>query len=578
MRVRATATGSSRSNAIGQLELSCTKSGLALGLYGVGAYSEGYGVGALTTGTRVTVPYSGIKAVRVAGDEVFLHLQSPGFPHDKLTLTRFTAGPGVPPVELRRRRLILHFTALSIAALASLSATILAPLSSGDVIAWGALGYGAIAASLVLALGYALDQNLLLRPPGEDATREAFLGDLALHFPNILRNDLPLHQKKRLALPRFTTLFPRTAATVGMTMAAAILTALVSGQRLFMTKVGPPSPEVRQTPAGNLGVDSPQDSLIAPEPPAPITQPQVPSSAPESPQEIQEARSDEEEAVIERRCLCDRADSQLWKKPIPRLSALLIEKRSIPLKNYIRSRIQVAVVNNGDTAINEITLNVQFFERRGKKRVPTKDRPLYFEGPLRPGEAIKWTTEARGTEFEINVPQVGYLGTNGDGAASAETFYKLLEANHRPVRLHAARILSYLGDERARKAALDLKDAMRAAEAPYLRRILAATGDTRICDVELKKEPTTTIGVCVYNGGDAEVAALGVQLNALSGNLDIDHPLADPPSLRGHQKWRIPGKLNGQSGRYVRIPLPEGFLSENGSSLEVTADLYELLD
>jgi hypothetical protein len=152
------------------------------------------------------------------------------------------------------------------------------------------------------------------------------------------------------------------------------------------------------------------------------------------------------------------------------------------------------------------------------------------------------------------------------------------DANHRPVRLHAARLLSYLGDARAREGALELKDAMRAAEAPYLRRILAATGDTRICDVELRKDDQTTVGVCVYNAADEDKDGLGVQLNALAGALDVDHPLADPPSLSGQQKWQVPGRVNAHSGRYVRVPLPGGFLSQEGSTLEVTADRYDLLD
>ncbi len=283
-------------------------------------------------------------------------------------------------------------------------------------------------------------------------------------------------------------------------------------------------------------------------------------------------------AQVERRCLCDRADSQLWKKPIPRLSGVLIERRAIQLKNYVKTQAEIAVVNNSDSPINEITLHVQFYEPDGKKMRPTKERPLYFEGPLRPGEAVKWSTEARGTDFEIAIPDLGNLGPNGDGAAPADDFFKLLEANHRPVRLHAARLLSYLGDSRARDAALHLKDAMRAAEAPYLRRILSATGDIRVCDVELRKDNATTVGACVYNASDEDQDALGIQLKALDGSLDADHPLADPPQIRTEAKWQVPGPLNAQSGRYVRVALPAGFLSEKGSSLEVVTDRFDLLD
>src|SRR6186713_2631644 len=96
MRVRATASGNHHSNAIGQVELSCTPAGLALGLFGVGPYREGYAVGALSSGTRFTIPYHCISAARAYGDQLQLQFEMPGFPHDRLTLTRFTAGPGVP--------------------------------------------------------------------------------------------------------------------------------------------------------------------------------------------------------------------------------------------------------------------------------------------------------------------------------------------------------------------------------------------------------------------------------------------------------------------------------------------------
>ncbi len=234
MRVRATATGSSQSNAIGQIELACTPAGLSVGLYGVGAYSEGYATGALTTGTRFTVPYSGIRAAREQGEDVYLELEAPGFPHDRLTLSRFTAGPGVPLTELRKRRFILHFAALSLAAIACLSAAILAPAQPDQTLAWGALGYGVIAAILVLAVGFSIDQSLFLRPPDEAATRSAFLGELEQHYSHLVRTGAVAPARKKRRIPDLAAFLPRTATTVGITIAATILTALVTGQRLLM--------------------------------------------------------------------------------------------------------------------------------------------------------------------------------------------------------------------------------------------------------------------------------------------------------------------------------------------------------
>lgn len=573
MRVRATATGSSHSNAIGQVELSCTPGGLSLGLYGVGAYSEGYATGALTTGTRFTVPYTGVQSVRVHGEFVQMDLQAPGLPHDRLTLSRFTAGPGVPPLELRKRRLILQFTALSVAAIATLAGTMLAPAHESQLLAWGALGYGLAAGAVVLALGFSLDHSLFVRPPGEQMARESFLADLSIHYPSILYRDAPPPAPKKRELPNFTSFLPRTAATVGVTLAATILTALVTGQRLLVGQDTHPRTvaSTQQERPVEVSVPSSPPPLAPPDeglPPESDAGPNTPAPPVQSGNVVQ----------IERRCICDRADSHLWKTPIPKLSGLLIEKRAIPLKTFTKTEAKIAVINNSDSPIEEITLHVQFYEPRGKKMVPTKERPLYYEGPLRPGEAVKWTTEARGTDFAIAVPDVGSLGPNGIGAASRDEFVKLLDANHRPVRLHAARMLSFLGDPRAREAALKLKDAMRAAEAPFLRRILAATGETLVCDVEVGDANPGSVGACVYNATGDRVQDVGVQLNTLSGTLDVSHPLADPPAIIDQNKWIIPGKIAPESGVYIRVPSPASLSKAENSAIEVLADRFDLLD
>lgn len=577
MRVRATATGSSWSNAIGQLELSCTPAGLALGMYGVGTYSEGYATGALTMGTQFTVPYGCITVARVVGEQLHLELDAPGLPHNRLTLSQFSAGPGVPLVELRRRRLILHFTALSVGALACLAAAILAPALSNQGLAWGALGYGALAASLILALGFSLGRGLFFQGPGETQTREAFVAELSLYYPAVLRGGaLPQVQKPR-TIPNWGALLPRTAAAIGMTLAATILTALVTGQRMLVERAHPYTAHLDPGPSERMAIPEPVTE--------PTDRPRTPANnsfptagLPSSTSIADPVPSGGSQLTIERRCICDRAASQLWTAAIPRLSGVLIERRAIQLKNYVRTEIQIAVVNNGDTPVEELTVHVQFYEQHGDKRVPTKERPLYFEGPLKPGEAIKWKAEARGTDFEVAIPDLGKLGPNGDGAASASNFHLLLQANHRPVRLHAVRMLGYLGDEVARKAALDLKDAMRAAEAPYLRRILAATGNARVCDLSVAGENHETATACVYNASDTELKNVGVQLNHLDGTMNVDQPLADPPALIASEKWQVAENLEAQSGLFVSIPLPKAFGTGGKSSLEALADRYDLLD
>jgi hypothetical protein len=448
----------------------------------------------------------------------------------------------------------------------------LVPARATETIAWGALGYGGAAAAIVLALGYSIDQHLLLRAPGEARTREAFVGDLAAYVPSLRRTDQPVARPAQMHLPRLSGWVPRTAAAIGLLVAATVLTALVSGQRLLDRERAQPLLAAVDAPA-SLDRSTAEPSSIQNAAPLPA----LPSSEPQEDLTPTPPETDSGGLRVERRCLCDRADSPLWREPIPKLSALLIEKRTVPRKSYLRLRLEVAVVNNGDTPIEEITVHVQFYERDEKKqRRHTKERPLYFEGPLRPGQAIKWSTEARGTEFEIQVPDFGMLGTDGQGSAPRDALAELLSANHRPVRLHGARMLSYLGDPRGRQGALELKDAMRAAEGPYLRRVLAATAELRVCDVQRAEDGS--VSACVFNAGDEEQRQVGMQIGSLYGSLDVSHPLAHPPELAKQQKWKLPMTLAPQAGTYVRVELPGGFFERDAKDMEINVDRFDLLD
>jgi len=575
MRIYATARAAAQSNAVGQVELECTLVGLSVGLFGVAAYSEGYAPGALASGTRRIVPWSSVRVARATPEELYIEFEEPGFPHDRLTLTRFVHGPGVPHAELRRRRLILHFGALSMAVATSLTTAALAPFLGDGDLAWGALGYGIVAALIVLAFGYSVDQRLFLSPPGEEATRAAFLNELERFYPELSRGQGLAEPTKPRELPNLAGLLPRTVSVVGVTLAAAILTALVTGQRLLHREDRGPT-AMRVEPDDALLPSSPTEPrpVFVPPPGLPDHAPIQEEAAPSD--DDAPATTDGETVAIERRCACDRADSPLWPSSIPRLTALLLDRRMMQTRTHVRTEIEVAVINNGDAPVDEITLLVQFSEKEGGKLVPTKSRPLYFEGPLRPGQAIKWSAEARGTDFEISSPDIGLLGPSGEGAAPADSFFALLgSANHRPVRLHAARMLGYLGDPRAREAALGLKDAMRSQEGPYLRRVLAALGEVRTCDIDRK---AASVGVCVFNAGDQARADVGVQLQALSQSLDVNQPLANPPERLNEKKWHVPGEIAAQAGVYVRLPVPVGFLPRAENALEVLGDRYTLLE
>ncbi len=92
MKVRATAVAAERANAIGSVELECTPHGLSVAYLGVGAFSEGYAPGALTMGTRITVPWAKVQEARVEGDQLFFAFDPELTPHHRMVLTAFSTG------------------------------------------------------------------------------------------------------------------------------------------------------------------------------------------------------------------------------------------------------------------------------------------------------------------------------------------------------------------------------------------------------------------------------------------------------------------------------------------------------
>jgi hypothetical protein len=285
-------------------------------------------------------------------------------------------------------------------------------------------------------------------------------------------------------------------------------------------------------------------------------------------------------------CRCTRSDSLLWVDPIPRLSVLFLRQRAragrgAPHKESVRKRytdLDVAVVNNGDTAIEEITLVVLFYagDPGGKRLEQTASRPLFFEGPLNPGQAIKWSTDAEGTEVEVQAPAFGSLGPEGEGLAPTDRFAELLDANNRPVRMHGAMMLAYLGDPRAREGILRLREALREDEAPYLDRLLYATSEARVCrlDVETVGAGRSVQG-CLFNASTEPRKDLGVKLRGLDAPVLSSTPVAAPPNLLVEEVLSVPGELGAKTGFSFsgRLPL------EGGSPVvwETVVDRVDLL-
>jgi len=576
MKIRARASATERSNAIGTVELECTPHGLVLTYLGVGAFSEGYAPAALTHGTRLTIPWDSVQEARAEGEQVFLAVDPRLTPHHRLVLTGFTSGDVVDPRELFRQRLVLRIAGVGAALLGMVVLSVALPRISPETGGMTAVTIGFLAALAILAVALVADVRLG-RGADEQTARQALIGELGLYLRGLtFAPHPPRRPPKPLTVPVIQGILPRTTFAISATLASGILGTILMAR--WIVSGGAEQRYSQRSGAAVARTSEPEPisaaNLTPAAAPAPAPKPAAPSqTAAATPSEVAPAQNG---------CRCARADSALWADPIPRLSTLLLEQRVIPRRKKNRLEVTIAVVNNGDQELNDITLRVHFLEQDpppSNKTYTVAERPLYFEGPLTPGQAIKWTVEARGTTFELENPYRELLAPDGADAAPTNLLAELLNAIHRPVRLHGAMMLAYLNDPRARQAVLDLREALREDEAPYLRRLVQATADLRVCDFRVQGAgPSRQISACVYNAGNETKRNVGLQVLALEHPVSHLTPVSQPPLILGQEKWKVAPKLAPGAGvtatRSLRLP-DEALAAE---SFEARTDRFDLLE
>lgn len=574
MKVRAQAVMAEESNAIGALELECTPFGLVIVYLGVGSFAEGYATAARTSHTEVMVPWAALEQVRLEGKRLFLAFDKTVSPHHRLTLSRFELGDRTHRSEIPRRRLVLATGVLGATVVAALVSMVFMPKIAPDRAASATLLVAFVFAAALLVLGFLADQRILAGGEDTESVREMFVAELASHYGGLVRSNPPPKRRARRPL-NLQGFLPRTTAAIVITLSASTLAAVLMGRWMLANERSPKevarvAPSRRSAAADRLPeeVAAPDSAYAAPQALAQPSEP-GPATAPEGPGAGAEAARPDEQASLGEGtaplaagaarvlggCSCARGDSALWRDPIPKLSILLLSSK-LRLKGTRKlSELEVAIVNNSDKSLDEITLNVDFFERdpspAGRRHL-ISHRPLYYEGPLLPGKAIKWSVEAEGEEFEIENPIPGDIGPGGDGAAPLSQFAELLSAVHRPVRLHGAMMLAYFGDPRAREATLGLREALREDESPYLNRVLQALADVRVCALAVAPEGgRRKLGACVFNSTDAPRDRVALRVRALAAEISHRRPVARPPELLAEATWSIPGAL--EPGRGVRV-------------------------
>jgi hypothetical protein len=581
MKIRAIAGASERSNVIGTLELEASPHGLAVTYLGAGAFTEGYAPGALAQGTQLLVPWPSLEFAEVGPDRVFLVVNAALTPLNRMELTTFSSGDVLSERELQRQRLVVRLATLGtgtvVFSLVALIVLRLAPEAGALV----ALFAGAVAAVAVFAAG-ALSLYRLGSPVAEgERVREAFILDLARFVPKLAPAPPPEAKPFQFVLPDLDRLLPRTTLATAITLSALALGAVLTGSWILTGGRSAESPVSRLEP----GASEPGPLNTEAEAPPKVPAPAKPTSAPPVAASSAEATPKAPKGLVRSpgTCRCDRADSPLWPAPPLKLTTLLLSERLSYVGERRRPELEVSVaaINASDRDLEKVALTARFFERDpppSSKRYEVQSRAMFFEGPLTPGQAIKWTVEARGTEVEIDAPNLGRIGEAGEGAAPTNLLAELLGANNRPVRVQGARLLGYLGDARARSAALELREAQRDEEEPLLSRLIEATSDTRVCSLRVVRSGgRARFGACVYNAGQSKVSGIGVGLRAVAGTVNLERPGTPPPTLISEWAWPVPGEIGPGQGASVGVdfewndPLPEE------PAYEARADRVDLL-
>jgi hypothetical protein len=590
MRVRAVAAPSSQSNAVGTLELECTPEGLRLMHLGVSSYRDGYAPPALTKGTSVFASWLQVEEVRVGEQHVFLGLAPSVSPLSRLCLTHFSQGTDLPEPERKRRKLIIGVATLALMLVVGLCVGSQWPNWSANASRWASVAVAALASLCVLLLGALVGVRVIAKGPDSRQLQDLFVAELRHFRPKpILLGPAPKGpEAPTVPLSDLISVVPRSTLALIIVLTASTLAAILTTTWLIQ---GPDQDRVarhgknkssREDVEARSEADEPDSEEKRDTRPSASARDVVPPSAAVATAEASAAAAAAAPVsagtlTAGEACRCDRAASALWALDFPRLSTLLISQQSSAHKEHQHLELELAVVNNSSKALDEVNLSVQFFEDEGKS--PTRLRPLHYPGALEPGAAVKWHVEARGTSFVVNNPVREVLAQDPKELASADNFAELLKANHRPVRLHGAMMLAYLGDQRAKAGALRLRDALSEPEMPYLDRVLATQGNLVTCDWAVSSTGRLRdVSACVFNVSSKPVERPGVKVRALDRLFDYRNPVAAPPLVIAEKVAPLTGSIAAGQGVRAIVGIdtdnPDG---KTAAAFEVLADSAELL-
>ncbi|MEO8180340.1 MAG: hypothetical protein ABI895_16000 [Deltaproteobacteria bacterium] len=343
---------------------------------------------------------------------------------------------------------------------------------------------------------------------------------------------------------------PRTAVAFAIVFAAGGLAALMLGKAPLVSPLAPAASV--EIVLGSSATAAPASSVLSGAAPPPRGGPELsPAPVPDPPSLPP--------PLLGGGCECIRHESVLWQRPPPRLTALVTRRQPRTHAAHQHLEIELAVVNNGERDVENLTVGVRFQIARpgppGSNDAPVQ-RSLSLPGSLGPGHQVSWKVEGRGDRFELQVPDLGRLDEDGLDAAPVDSFISLADRSGGGVRLHAGMMLAFLGDARARAMLQRLRPGLSANELVYLDRLLDTTADLQVCQLRVSAVgKATRIQSCLYNAGEQPLVDFELLVRALRPTPDPQDPGLAPPETLADELLSWSGTLGSRRGRRLELTL-----------------------
>jgi len=584
MRVRAIAIAAEHYNTVGTVELECTALGLVVTYVdAVRVMAQGAPV-AFEPWQQMTIEWSRVRRVTQSGSALSLEFELPTGGVQRCLLVHFSPGPAETLQELQQKRLLVKLWTIGISVVLASATALASPRVSPRIGPWFGLLGGLAFAAILIAIGSKAERYIAEGGPQSKLLGEQFTYELIAFVPSVSQEPLKPSVRK-FAWPRLDGLLPRTTLAIALTLAGALLAALIMFRWILSSHDYLPD---RPLALGNNAMPEPPVSVETltttketRSATVPVAHAAGPTSASVDPAEPKVPVPGQ--VRISGPCECQRADSLLWSQPIPRVSLIVLSSRKYSRHNHDHVEVEFAAINNSDRDISELTSMAEFFEQDpppSSKLVSVSTRAVYFQGPLQPGEAIKWHVDAGGTTFRLHPaaengnPITGSLEESGSNAAPTNAIAKLLKAHNRPVRLHGAMLLAFLRDPRAREAAVELGDSLRESESSYLRRLMEALAEIRVCRVQVTGTGSArrVIG-CVFNTTETPRTPVEVLVRALDATVSGSDPVGNPAQTISEKSLLLPGAIPAKAGVFAQMDVDFTGLTQTPAAFETTAQV-----